>query len=323
MNSRPFLWVLLLSVLWSLSWPLIKFAGQSVPPVALVIGRMAVAVACLVPYLYLRGSHLPRLGRGTMRVWLPLLLIALVGNAAPYTLVAWGQHYVASGLSAVLVGTMPVWTVLITHFFSKGERAGERLNGMKLVGALSGFAGIVLLVGPAALGHENEALFGELLLLGAALCWACGTIYTSFARVASPDQAAAATALLSALVLAPISAGWERPWTLDIPDEALLAVLALGVVATALGTILVFRITTRHGPTMMSMVMYLNPALAMAWGALFFGESLAPRHIAAFACIAAGLVLIDRGRRRAMAVLQPAAAAVPPCRLLTTAPPRD
>jgi drug/metabolite transporter (DMT)-like permease len=327
MSRRPFLWVLLLSVLWSLSWPLIKFAGESVPPVLLVIGRMAIAVVCLIPYLYLRGSRLPGFGAGWRRVWGALLLIALIGNALPYTLVAWGQHYVASGLSAVLVGTMPVWTVLITHFFSQGERRGERLNAMKLIGALAGFAGIVLLVGPAALGHQSEALFGEMLLLAAALSWACGTIYTSFARVATPDQAATATALLSALVLCPVSAAWEQPWTLHIPLAALLAVLALGVVATALGTILVFRITTRHGPTMMSMVMYLNPALAIVWGALLFGESLAPRHIAAFVCIAAGLILIDRGRRRAIATLQPAVAAaggaVPPRRRAMLAPPRD
>jgi drug/metabolite transporter (DMT)-like permease len=301
MNRRPLLLVLLLSLVWSLSWPLIKFAGASVPPVALVAGRMAVAVLCLVPWLYLNGSRLPRLSR----IWLPLLIIAVIGSALPYTLVAWGQQYVASGLSAVLVGTMPVWTVLITHFFSQGERAGERLNACKLGGALAGFAGIVLLVGPAALEPGQQTFFGELALLAAALSWACGTIYTSFMRTASPDQAATVTALLAAIVLMPVSAVWERPWQLDIPAPALLAVLALGMVATAAGTILVFRIIAQQGPTVVSMALYLNPALAVCWGALFFGETLALRHIGAFACIAVGLVMIDRGRRKAIACMVP------------------
>lgn len=297
MMGRPFLWVLLLSVVWSASWPLIKFVGHSVPPVALVIGRMAVAAACLIPYLYLSGSRLPPLGR----LWGKLLIIAVIGNAMPYTLVAWGQQHVPSGLSAVLVGTMPVWTVLVTHFFSQGERAGERLNAMKLVGALAGFAGIVLLVGPAALAPVHDAFYGELALIAAALCWACGTVYTSFVRVCTPDQSATATALLAVILLAPISAGWEQPWQLQPSWTVLLGLAALGVGATAMGTILLFRIIAGHGPTVVSMVMYLNPALAVLWGALFFGETLELRHVAAFACIMAGLLLIDRGRRRAIA----------------------
>ncbi|MEO8559640.1 MAG: EamA family transporter [Rhodospirillales bacterium] len=303
MSSRPFLWVLLLSVVWSASWPLIKFVGHSVPPMALVIGRMAIAACCLVPYLYFSGSRLPAFGKNWGKIWGPLLIIAVIGNAAPYTLVAWGQQQVPSGLSAVLVGTMPVWTVLIAHFFSKGARAGERLNAMKLTGALSGFAGIVLLVGPAALAPVHDAFFGELALIAAALCWACGTIYTSFVRVATPDQSATATALLAVVVLLPVSALWEQPWSLEPSLYAMLGLLALGVGATALGTILLFRIISGHGPTMVSMVMYLNPALAVCWGALFFGETLELRHVAAFACILAGLLLIDRGRRRAYAAM--------------------
>jgi drug/metabolite transporter (DMT)-like permease len=298
-TGRPILWVLLLSVVWSASWPLIKFVGHSIPPVTLVIGRMAIAAACLIPYLYLRGTTLPPLGR----LWRQLLIIAIVGNALPYTMVAWAQLYVPSGLSAVLVGTMPFWTVLITHFFSQGAHGGERLNAMKLVGALSGFAGIVLLVGPAAWVPTHEAFFGELLLVGAALCWACGTICTSFIRGVTPDQSASVTALLAVFLLAPISALWEQPWDLDPSPLALLGLLALGVISTAFGIVLSFRIIKSSGPTLVSMVMYLNPALALCWGALFFGETLELRHLGAFACIATGLVLINRGRRRALAAM--------------------
>jgi len=298
-RGRPLFWVVLLSVVWSASWPLIKFVGQSIPPVALVMGRMAIAAACLVPYLYLRGARLPALGP----LWGPLLLIAIIGNALPYTLVAWGQRFVPSGLSAVLVGTMPIWTVLITHFFSKGERGGERLNPMKLVGALSGFAGIVLLVGPAAWASTHEAFFGELALVGAALCWACGTIYTSFIRGVSPDQSATVTAILAVCLLGPITLAWEQPWTVEPPAAALLGLLALGVLSTAFGIMLSFRITATHGPTVVSMVMYLNPALAVCWGAIFFGETFELRHVGAFACILLGLLLVDRGRRRALAAM--------------------
>lgn len=296
MNHRAILLVLLLSVVWSLSWPLIKYATFHLGPVSIVVARMFVAGVALTVFLAFTGQRLP----WPPRAWLPLVPIALVGAAMPYTLVAYGQQSVPSGLAAVLVGTMPVWTVLLTHFFSSGARAGERLNAIKLLGALTGFAGILLLVGPTALAGNDRELLGELALVAAALCWAVGTIYTSFVVSVTPDQSATATALMASVMLAPVAGLWEHPLAMPVPGSVGLALLALGLVATAFGTLLMFRIIANHGPTVVSMVMYLNPALALCWGALFFGETLQLRHIAAFALVLAALWLIDRGRRRAL-----------------------
>lgn len=300
--NRAITLVLMLSVVWSLSWPLIKYATFYFGPVSIVVVRMAIAGVALALYLRVSGKSLP----WPAAKWLPLLPIALIGNAIPYSLVGYGQLQVPSGVSAVLVGTMPIWTVLLTHFFSSGARAGERLNAIKLLGALSGLLGIVLLVGPTALDGLSSALLAELALLTAALCWAIGTIYTSMVRSVSPDQSATMTALLSALFMAPLAAAWELPLQDDIPWTAVAALAALGLVATAFGTLLMFRIIVRHGPTMVSLVMYLNPALALIWGALFFGETLQARHFVAFAFILAALYLIDRGRRIALARAAPA-----------------
>ena len=304
MHYRAVLLVLLLSVVWSRSWPLIKYVTFYFGPVSIVVARMAIAGIALCLYMRLQGKALP----WPPRTWLPLLPIAILGTALPYTLVAYGQLRVASGLSAVLVGTMPVWTVLLTHFFSSGARAGERLNLVKLLGAASGLAGIALLVGPTALGGASAALLGELALIAAALCWAIGTIYTSFVKSVTPDQSATMSALLASLMLLPVAGVWELPLAAGIPWQALLALLCLGLVATAFGTLLMFRIIAQHGPTIVSMVMYLNPALALCWGALFFGETLELRHFAAFGLILGALWLIDRGRRMALARARPAAA---------------
>ncbi|MGE0151852.1 MAG: DMT family transporter [Reyranellaceae bacterium] len=295
--NRAVALVLLLSVVWSLSWPLIKYATFYFDPVTIVAIRMAIAGVALAAFLRLSGKSLP----WPPSTWLPLLPIAIVGNALPYSLVAYGQLHVPSGLSAVLVGTMPVWTVLLTHFFSGGGRAGERLNGIKLLGAFSGLIGIVLLVGPTALEGLSSALLAELALLAAALCWACGTIYTSFVKSVPPDQSATMTALLASLFMLPVMAAWDLPVPLDAPWQAFAALAGLGLIATAFGTLLMFRIIARHGPTIVSMVMYLNPALALVWGALFFGEVLLLRHFAAFFFILAALWLINRGRRIALA----------------------
>ena len=304
MYNRAVLLVLLLSVVWSLSWPLIKYATFYFGPVSIVVARMAIAGGALCIYMRLQGKTLP----WPPRTWLPLLPIAILGTALPYTLVAYGQLHVASGLSAVLVGTMPVWTVLLTHFFSSGARAGERLNLVKLLGAACGLGGIVLLVGPTALGGASAALLGELALVAAALCWAIGTIYTSFVKSVTPDQSATMSALLAAVMLLPVAGAWELPLAADIPWQAIVALLCLGLIATAFGTLLMFRIIAQHGPTIVSMVMYLNPALALCWGALFFGETLQLRHFAAFGLILGALWLIDRGRRIALARAHPAVA---------------
>lgn len=300
--NRALALVLLLSVVWSLSWPLIKYITAYVGPASIVVARMAIAGAALVVFLHLQGRRLP----WPLAAWLPLVPIALFGNAIPYSLVAFGQLTVPSGLSAVLVGTMPVWTVLLTHFFSGAGREGERLNGVKLLGAFSGLAGIVLLVGPTALDGMSAALIGELALLAAALCWAIGTIYTSFVKSVTPDQSATVTALLASLFMMPVAWTWELPLADDIPWQAVAALASLGLVATAFGTLLMFRIIAGFGPTIVSTVMYLNPALALCWGALFFGETLELRHFVAFAFILAAVWLINRGRRLALSRATPA-----------------
>lgn len=294
--NRHFLPVFLLSALWSTSWPLTKLAGASIPPMSLVAVRLGVAALCLLLYMRLRGLRLPPWGRA----WVPLAILAVIGNALPYTMVVWAVQRVPSGLSSVFVGTMPVWTVLLTHFFSHGDRAGERLNALKLAGALAGFSGIVLLVGPTALSGAPSALWGELVLILAALIWANATIYTSLNSELTPDQQAAGTALLATLLLLPLCLAVESPWQIDPPWQALAALLVLSLGATALGTLMMFRVTRRYGPTVMSMVMYLNPALALVWGWLFLGETLVARQFVAFAAIALGLFLVDRGRKRAM-----------------------
>ncbi len=300
--NRALALVLLLSVVWSLSWPLIKYITAYFGPASIVAARMAIAGVALVAFLYLQGRRLP----WPLAAWLPLVPIALFGNAIPYSLVAFGQLTVPSGLSAVLVGTMPVWTVLLTHFFSGAGREGERLNGVKLLGAFSGLAGIVLLVGPTALDGMSAALIGELALLAAALCWAIGTIYTSFVKSVTPDQSATVTALLASLFMMPVAWTWELPLADDIPWQAVAALASLGLVATAFGTLLMFRIIAGFGPTIVSTVMYLNPALALCWGALFFGETLELRHFVAFAFILAAVWLINRGRRLALSRAAPA-----------------
>ncbi len=305
MYNRAVLLVLLLSVVWSLSWPLIKYATFYFGPVSIVVARMAIAGAALALFLAINGKRLP----WPPATWLPVLPIAILGTAIPYSLVAYGQLHVPSGLSAVLVGTMPVWTVLLTHFFSGGARAGERLNVVKLIGALCGLAGIVLLVGPTALEGARMALLGELALIAAALCWAIGTIYTSFVKSVTPDQSATLSAIMAAVLMAPLAGAFELPPMRDIPWQAYAALASLGLIATAFGTLLMFRIIANHGPTIVSMVMYLNPALALCWGALFFDESLELRHFAAFGLILGALWLIDRGRKIALARARPAAAA--------------
>jgi drug/metabolite transporter (DMT)-like permease len=303
--NRAVAMVMLLAVVWSLSWPLIKYATFFFGPLTIVTIRMAIAGVALAIFLRVQGKSLP----WPPATWLPLLPIAIVGNALPYSLVAYGQLQVPSGLSAVLVSTMPVWTVLLSHFFSQGERAGERLNAMKLLGAVIGLLGIVVLVGPTALSGADEALLAELALLAASMCWAIGTVYTSFVKSIPPDQSATMTALLASLFVLPLAGAFEMPLPLDVPWQAVATLFSLGLVATAFGTLLMFRIIAQHGPTLVSMVMYIHPALALCWGAIFFGETLEARHFVAFALILGAIYLINRGRRIALARAAPAAVA--------------
>ena len=160
-HPRHVLYLAVLSSLWGSSFMLTKVALHDLPPTTIVAGRIALACVVLVCILVARGVRLPR----DLGTWLWFALLGLTGTVLPFLLINLGQVHVDSGLAAIIVGATPLFTILLAHTLT----LDERMTARGLSGVLAGLVGIVVLVGPAALGGLGVNLWAQLAIAGGAL----------------------------------------------------------------------------------------------------------------------------------------------------------
>jgi drug/metabolite transporter (DMT)-like permease len=285
--------LLALTVLWGSAFLFTKIAVTAIPFELVVAGRLGIAALLLVPLAAVLGRRLPRGGR----LWLFLVLIALFGNALPFSLISWGQRFIDSGLAGILMAVMPLATLSLSHFLVPGER----LTARRLGGFLLGFSGVVVLMGPAALlklGDGGGDLLAMLAVLGGAVCYGISLILARLRPPSDTISSAAATIAVAALMMAPFALGSARTEPLGADAApAILSVLVLGVLSTALAALLYFRLIRSAGPAFVSQLNYLIPLWAVLIGVLFLGELPQLKHLLALALILGGVLLAQLDRR--------------------------
>jgi len=288
-------WLLLFALvaMWGSAFMFTGIAVRGFSPTALVTTRLAIAAVLLTGMVAARGYRLPR----SWRFWLFSIAIALAGNCVPFWLVSFGQQRIDSGLAGILMGIMPLTTMVLAHFFV----GGERLNVAKATGFLVGFGGLVVLIGPHALlelrGQGTDLLY-ELAVLGGAICFAIQAIVARHRPPADPLVAAAGVMLAGSAVMLPIG-GWQVSGQLLAAAGApLAAMLALSIVATAIATVVFLKLVAIAGPSFTSFINYLIPVWALLMGVIFLDEQPAPRVVLALALILFGIALSELGARR-------------------------
>jgi drug/metabolite transporter (DMT)-like permease len=294
LRQGPAEWGLLLALvaLWGSSFMLVRVSLDAFTPVAVTAGRLLIGAGVLLVVLLATRRRLP----GGWRVWAFFGAMAVIGNALPFFLIAWGQATIPSGLTGILMAVMPLVVLVLAHFFV----AGERLTPRRLAGFALGFAGVLVLTGPeawAALVGREAALLSQLAVLGAAVCYGVAAIV---ARRGPPLNAVVTAAavlsiagVLVGLGLLAGASGRGAAAAVHHPVGLLpgLALAALGALSTGLATVVYFTLVARAGPTFLSLINYLIPVWAVVLGALALGERLPARAFAALGLILAGVVL--------------------------------
>jgi drug/metabolite transporter (DMT)-like permease len=284
-RTTDWLLLVLLSVLWGGSFFFVAIAVRDIPPFTLVLARVALAAALLLPIVHMLGLSLPR----PLGAWRPFAALAVFNNVLPFSLIVYGQTYIASGLASVLNATTPLFGLVVARAF-----AGEALTPAKLGGVLIGIAGVALLMGPEALDANAGSVIGMLCVLGGAFSYGLSTVWMRRLREVPPLTTATAQLVCSVLLLLPLAGLVDRFWDLPMPGAtAIAAVVGLAAMSTALAYIVFFRISATAGPINVMLVTLLIPVSATALGTLVLGESLASHQIAGALVIASGLVVID------------------------------
>lgn len=284
----PLEWMLLvtLSVLWGGSFFFGKVALAQLPPFTIVFCRVSLAAAVLNLVLVASGRRMPR----DFRLWGAFLVMGMLNNLIPFSLIFWGQTHISSGLASILNATTPLWTVVLAHFLTKDER----MTVNRLSGVVLGFIGVIVMVGPSALAGLGVNIVAQLAVLGAALSYGFAAIFGRRFMGIPPLITAAGQLTGATVMMLPITIVVDKPWTL-LPVNFVTwgAVLGLAVLSTSMAYIIYFRVLATAGATNVLLVTFLIPVSALLLGMTILGERPDLRHFTGMALIGFGLAAID------------------------------
>lgn len=284
-DARDWSLLSVLSVLWGGSFFFNGAALGELPPLTLVFLRVALGAVILLPLLHVQGISFPK----GMASWQAFVVIGLLNNVIPFSLIVAAQTFIPSGLASILNATTPLFTVLVMA--AAGE---EALQARRVAGVALGLAGVIILRGWGIETRAEQGL-GILLCLGGALSYGFAALAARRLLKDSPPLGTATFQLMASTVMMTIVAGaMEQPWRLPVPGLATwLAVLGLAALSTALAYIVFFQIIRRAGATNVMLVTLLIPVTAILLGWLVLGEPISVREITGAIVIGSALLVID------------------------------
>ena len=286
MSGSDWLLLILLSIVWGGSFFFAKVAVAELPPLTIVLARVTIAAAALHLMVLAVGLRMP----SDLSLWRDFLLMGLLNNAIPFSLIFWGQQEIASGLAAILNATTPLFTVLVAHALTRDEKG----TPLKLVGVALGIAGVALMIGLDRAAGLGAHLWSELAVLAAALSYAFAGIFGRRFRGRPPLVVAAGQLTGSSALMLPLALLVDRPWLSAMPSAGVWAALiGLALLSTALAYVIFFRILARAGATNLLLVTFLIPVSALLLGIAFLGETMSAHQLMGMLLVGLGLAAID------------------------------
>jgi drug/metabolite transporter (DMT)-like permease len=281
--------ILLLAAMWGASYLFIKLAVEDIPPAAMTELRVLLAGVLLFGYLAVRMG-----GRRAIyelrAAWVPCLVLGVINAAVPMGLVAWGETHIDSSVAGIAQSTVPLFTFVLAARFLPHEPVGL----VRIAGVAIGFLGVALLAGfPSDSGWW--AVAGTLAVVLSSLSYASGGVYGQLQVRDIPGPVlATGNMLAAAVVLLPLAIA--DPPTTAPGSDAVAGLVGLILIPTFAGQLLLFRVLRLHGSRKLSIVTYLMPAFAIAYGALLLDEPVTAAMLAGFALIAVGAALASGQR---------------------------
>jgi len=281
MSARNWGLLLLLALLWGSSFFFYKVLVAALPPVTVVLGRLALAAIAMHLWLAAQGQSIPMSGK----LWLRFLLLGFLNCSLPFVLIAWAELRISSGLASILNATTPIFMVAVAHWGTDDEK----LSAAKAIGIALGILGVIVLAGPGAL-EGGGTIWAKLAVIAASCSYGFGGVYSRRFKDLPPLQAATGQMTGAAVLLIPLSLLIDRPWTLAVPHlDVWAAWLAIALVNTALAYVLYYRMVANIAVTYISLVTLLIPVIALLLGAAFLDESVSLQALAGMAIISLGL----------------------------------
>lgn len=284
MTRRYAVLISVLAAIWGASYLFIKVAVDEIAPTTMIAARMLLAGVILLGFL---GWRLGPSGaaRELVAARYDGLVLGMLNGALPFTLIAWGEQHIDSGVAAIANGSVPIFNAVLALRFL----TSERLNGARFLGVLVGLVGVGVLAGVNPSGGW-WAVAGTLAVVLASLLYAAAGLYGQVRVSKTPGPVLATSSMLAGgLVLLPFG-------LIQLPAQvpgwkAIGSVLALSVFGTALAQLILYRMLRLHGSARVSLVTYLMPPIALVYGALLLDEPITVSMIAGLVLILGGVAL--------------------------------
>lgn len=276
---------------WGTTYLAIRIGVGVLPPGLFAGFRFIIAGSLLLGYLLSRGVRLPG-GHELFDLAIVGIALLTVANGT----VVWAEQWVPSGLAALIVATLPFWIVGIESALPQGVR----LNWLKVIGILIGFAGLVVLLWPEVRGSISAAYTkGIAAMFIAPLSWGAGSIYAKYRKVESPPLMAAAFQMLfGGFVLTFIGTVNGELARFSLEPRGIGAMGYLVVFGSIVGYGSYIYSLSNLPAAVVSTYAYINPIIAVILGWAILDERLDWMLALATALILAGVILVQVGARK-------------------------
>jgi drug/metabolite transporter (DMT)-like permease len=275
--------LVLLGLIWGSSYLFIRVAVEGVSPLMLVSIRLMFGAILLFGVIWIWQLSLPR----ESSLWFHLIVMAIIGNVIPWTLISWAGQHIDSGLSAVLNSTTPLFTIL----FAVAAFHSERLTIPRVVGVFLGFGGVAVLAGAGVTDLASSSFQAQAAVVFSSLCYGMAFAYARRYIRFEPIVLAGCQILLAFLIVTPFALAFGNPGGMDLDLARGGAALALGLLPSGVAYILYYRLIRDVGATLASYATYLIPIVGLFLGWLVLNESITLQSVAGVALILSGLAL--------------------------------
>ncbi len=289
MKNKDWALFLLTGLIWGTSFLWIKIAVQDVSPIMLAASRSLIGSLGLGLIVALNKQAYVSWDIIKKRLF-DFFILGAINVAFPWILVSWAGQFLDSGTSAILNGTMPLFTILLSPIFIKDDR----ITPQKLGGLVIGFIGVVFLIVPSIQGKWSNDILGQAAILLATLSYSYATIFARKKTQGLPAQMQAFLQMSTGSIIIWVTAFFtEKPITLPQLPITWLALLWLGLLGSCIAYIFYFYLLHKIGPTRVSMITYIPPLVGLTLGVVFLKEQFYWQSLLGAILILSGILIVN------------------------------
>ncbi|RPH58503.1 MAG: DMT family transporter [Chloroflexi bacterium] len=286
MSPKHWTIFILLGAIWSASFLWIKIALAELGPLTLVAYRTGFGLLTGLLVASIWRIPFPR----DWKTWRMFILLGFTNIAIPFFLITWGQQSIDSAVASILNATVPLFTIVIAHFFLPDDK----ITAPKVLGLLIGFSGVAILLSRGINDRAHNSLIGQAAVILAAVSYAISYVYARRNTQQVPGEIRGVLPLVSAsLVMGIIAPIAESPFKIPQLPITWIGLLWLGALGTGLAFIMQYYLIHEIGPTRATLVTYIFPLGGVLLGVLFLREPLSWQLAVGAALIISSIAVVN------------------------------